>query len=341
MWYVGLDAHSKRSSFCVLDENGKQVRAEPIIGPWSKVLEVLATIKKPFAICFEASTGYGVLFERLAKLATRVLVAHPGHLRLIFRSKRKSDRIDAQKLAKLLYLDEVPQVHVPDREVRSWRGLIEYRKKNVGKRTGVKCEIRALLRGLGVEMPARLWTKKNLAWLREQELPTVLDRIRLEDLLDQFAHLTKTLKMVEQELNARAAAHPGVQLLMTIPGVGVRTAEAVIAYIDDPQRFHSTKAIGAYFGIVPCLDESAGKGRYGHITKNGPSTVRALVTEAAWQAIRRSPEVKKRHERIMQGKDERKKLAVVAIGHYLLRVMLAMLKTGEVWREPVARTQQR
>ena len=72
------------------------------------VLEELKTLRAPFAICFEASTGYGYLCERLQGMARRVVVAHPGHLRLIFRSTRKNDRVDAEKLAKLLFLDEVP-----------------------------------------------------------------------------------------------------------------------------------------------------------------------------------------------------------------------------------------
>jgi len=105
-------------------------------------------IRKPFAVCFEASTGYGYLFEHLQTIARRVVVAHPGQLRLIFRSKRKNDRVDAEKLAKLLFLDEVPPVYVPSSEVRSWRGFIGHRYKLVRERTRTKNSIRALLGGL-------------------------------------------------------------------------------------------------------------------------------------------------------------------------------------------------
>ena len=65
------------------------------------------------------------------------------------------------------------------------------------------------------------------------------------------------LLRVETELGRTGAGHPGVQLLMTIPGIGIRTAEAVMAYIDNPQRFHRVKAVGRYFGIVPSQDASA------------------------------------------------------------------------------------
>jgi len=77
-------------------------------------------VRKPFAVCFEASTGYGHLFERLQTIARRVVVAHPGQLRLIFRSKRKNDRVDAEKLAKLLFLDEVPPGRREDAAVCRW-----------------------------------------------------------------------------------------------------------------------------------------------------------------------------------------------------------------------------
>ena len=71
----------------------------------------------------------------------------------------------------------------------------------------------------------------------------------------------------------------------------------------------------------------------GHITKEGPATVRRLLCESTWQAIRRSPRVRIYFERIQHDDKERKKTAVVATAHYLARVMLAMLRSGEPWRE--------
>ena len=82
---------------------------------------------------------------------------------MIFRSKRKNDRVDARKLALLLLLGQVPEVHVPSVDVRSWRSAISFRNRLIGKRTGIKNAVRALLRGHGIEMPAgtRLWTKRD------------------------------------------------------------------------------------------------------------------------------------------------------------------------------------
>src|SRR5262249_47691532 len=137
----------------------------------------------------------------------------------------------------------------------------------------------------------------------------------------------------EQEWTRRAQQAPAVARLRSIPGVGVRTAEAVAAFIDDPHRFRSAKAVGRYFGLVPCQDQSGDRNRLGHITREGPSVVRRLVAEAAWQAARRSPAGRAVFQRDRRGGPQRPKIAVVATAHYLVRVMWALLKRGTVWQE--------
>jgi transposase len=331
MWYVGLDVHWTVSVISVLDDNGKEQFCRTVRGTWDMLLEELEKIKRPFKICFEASTGYGTIYDKLKTVAREVTVAHPGHLRLIFRSKRKTDRIDARKLAKLLYFGEIPAVYVPSLDVRAWRAMIEHRNNLVKESTRAKNSIRTTLRGRGIRMPKGLWTQSGLKWLETLELPTAMDAIRRDDLLERLSMNTRMVKRVEKELKKIADAHPGVQLLMSIRGVGMRTAEALVAYIDNPQRFGKNRSIGNYFGLIPCHDESAGKQRIGHITQQGPSTVRKLLVQAAWQAVRREPTVKKRYERIMRGSDKRKKIAITAIAHYLARVSLAMLKHNREW----------
>ena len=339
MWYVGLDVHSRESSYCVLDQGGHGVQERAIKGPVSKVLAELAKIKEPFAIVYEASCNYGYLFDELSKLARRVVVAHPGLLRLIFRSKRKNDRIDAYKLAKMLALDAVPTVHVPSRKVRAWRGLIEHRARQVGERVRIKNGLRALVRGRGIEAPKSLWSRAGLAWLRALGLEEPLDAVRRDDLVSRLELVNAAIRRVESVLNEMGRNHPGVVLLMTIPGVGLRTAEALVAYIDQPERFAHTKAIGSYFGLVPCQDASAGKNHFGHITHDGPPTVRRLLTQAAWQGIRRSARIRAYFEQVRHEDPDRRKIAIVATMHYLARLSLAMLRTGEVWRaeEPESR----
>jgi transposase len=341
MFYIGLDVHQKRSSLCILNAQGKKVKESVVHGDWDQLVNAVADLPGPRAICFEASTGCGVLCERLRPLAQRIAVAHPGKIRLIFRAKKKNDRVDAGKLALLLFLDQVPKAYIPEAQVRAWRGLVEFRRATVDKRTRTKNALRALLRNCGIQHILRehprhtLWGKKGVDVLRELPLPQRQDRFRRDCLLDELAQFEQQVKEIEKELDRLALDHAGVALLRSIPGVGPRTAEAVLAYIDQPGRFRRHKQVGAYFGLVPCQDASAQVNRLGHITREGPPTVRKLLTEAAWQGIRRSPTLRAFYERIRQGKKERSKIALVACAHHLVGVMLSMLKSGEVWRETV------
>lgn len=335
MWSIGVDVHARRSSVCILDEEGRRIKEFTVFGPPGKVCHELAQLEHPFGVCFESSCGYGYLYDYLAAVAHHVAVAHPGHLRLIFRSKKKNDRVDARKLAMLLYLDQVPTVHVPSVKVRSWRSLIEYRTRLIGKRTACKNQLRAILRSHGVEAPRgkKLWCKAGLTWLAAIELPTSQAMLQRDLSLEELGSLGQQTKRVERELNKIARGDFGVQLLRTIPGVGPRTAEAVVAYIDNPARFSRSKEVGSYFGLVPCQDQTCDADHRGRITREGPGTVRKLLTEATWQAIRRSPRLKARFERFQHGDPRRKKIAVIATAHHLIRVMHAMLRSGEPWEE--------
>jgi hypothetical protein len=152
MLYIGLDIHTKHIAFCVLSEKGQLVQRGQMRG-LDEVLRILKALPDRFEVCYEASSGYGHYHDLLQPLAARVLLAHPGQLRLIFRSKNKNDRNDAERLAQLLYLGETPTVHVPSLEVRTWRELINCRSQVIAKRTRAKNTVRALLRSAGSTPP--------------------------------------------------------------------------------------------------------------------------------------------------------------------------------------------
>jgi transposase len=332
MLYAGLDYHLRTSSLCILNEDGKTIKQQTIRGRFSEVAEELARLKEPLEVVFEATGGYGPLHQKLSTVARRVVMAHPAELALIWKSKRKNDRVDAQKLAKLLYLDAVPQAHVPGPEVRQWRRLIELRRSLVHRRSALKNQVHALLRTAGIAAPESLFSKRGMSWLIEQQLDeaSALERMVL---IEQMRNIKAQLKAVEKALAKTSNAQPRVTLLMTIPGVGRRTAEAFVAYIDRIDRFGRSGKVGSYFGLVPCEDSSAGKERLGHITKQGPPAMRQLLTEAAWMSIRKSPTLRKRFEQMCRDDRDRRKIAIVALARHLSQVMAAMLRDNQPWRE--------
>ena len=202
MYSIGLDVHSQLTAICVFDENGKTVRETVVRGPLPHVISTMGQLRKdfgPLKVCYEASCGYGWMHEQLTAMGCKVQVAHPGKVRMIFRAKRKNDRIDARKLATLLFLDQVPMAHVPPSEVRQWRSMIEYRRTLVERRGAAKNRLRAILRSNVIAAPRGLWTRKGLAWLESAELP-LCQGLQRNQLLEELEEIKKKIDQVHKVL---------------------------------------------------------------------------------------------------------------------------------------------
>jgi transposase len=233
-------------------------------------------------------------------------------------------------------MGELPTVHVPNKEIRQWRQMILQRRNFVKDVCRTKNRIRALLKSVGhfkASFKGSWWKKANMLWMRQIATGTEFWQMQLGQLMDEYEFLDKQLWKVTEHLDNYLKTKPGAALLMSVPGIGPRTAEAVLAYTDDVGRFGGSREYCSYFGVVPNLDQSGDCRRLGHITKHGPSVVRWLLCEAAWKSIRKSPSLKRFYERVMNGDAKRKKIAIVATGRKILSIMRAMLKTGELFNE--------
>ena len=155
----------------------------------------------------------------------------------------------------------------------------------------------------------------------------------LADLLEQLDVYEIQIERATKRLNDRLKGNAAARLLMSIPGVGPRTAEAVLAYTDEVERFRRGKEYCSYFGMTPKLDESGSRRRMGHISKQGPSVVRWLIVESAWRAVQKSPALQAFYQRVLRRQEKRKKIAIVATARKLLSVMRAMLISGDVFQE--------
>ena len=119
--------------------------------------------------------------------------------------------------------------------------------------------------------------------------------------------------------------------LQTIPGVGRKTAEVVVAYLDDPHRFRNARQVSSYAGLVPRRYQSGEMDRHGQIHKRGPRQLRSALVEAAWLMLRYNPWAKSVYERISGGQKTRRKKAIVAVARKLLVRCWVMLLRKEPW----------
>lgn len=303
-------------------------------------LHDLIVERHPDLVVIEAGSQSGWVRDLCEALDVPVRVANVNHEGWRWKNvKLKTDRTDALKLARLAAADQLPTVTLPGRRVREWRALIRYRSKLVDRRTAIKNSIRSIMDRHGLSMPAKHkgWSGRTLAELKELSRP--LAEVPLEDLwrgqlamelvaLEQVGDL---ISQVEARLNAIAAQDERVQRLRTIPGVGPRLGETLVAVIDDPRRFKSRREVAAYAGLVPRVFESGTMRRSGGITGAGSKLLRKLLTEVAWMMRQYNPEFKAVFEQICRGSKNRRKLAIVATARRLLIVCWAMLRDGTTW----------
>jgi transposase len=361
--YIGFDIDSKKVIACAVQKGEKEMYSTIA----ADVISMRRYLKKQKAdgsrvhLTFEISGQAGFIHDSLLDCVDTITISNPSKMTWIYRTAKKNDRLDSRKQAILLSIGEIPAVHMPSVEIRQWRNMILNRRKLVNNVTAVKNKIRAVLKSQGFARPMHrgsLWNRKNKGWLKSllDSTPSISLRtgplttyeakvsstglwcMNLYDSLEQLELLEEQVKRVTMYLDSYLSSQAGGGLLMSIPGVGPRTAEAVLAYTDDVRRFGNSKEYCSYFGLTPRLDESGTSRRLGHISKLGPSVVRWVLCESSWKVIRKSKGLRAFYERVMSnGQSGRKKIAIVAVCRRLLSIMRAMMLTGEMFNEELVR----
>jgi len=308
-------------------------------------LKTALDAERPDRVVIEVCTSAGWVGDVIRDRGIELQVANPSHQAWRWRSvKKKTDRLDALKLAELSASHQLPLVYLPQRDVRQWRSLIRYRHRLIARRTGIKNRIRSIFEGEGLSLPrsSEAWTQKGLASLRERTAagdvmhPSEFWRIELTEELKQYDQLAASVKEVERRLDALNAEDARTKLLQTIPGVGPRLSEALVAVIDNPHRFTRSKQVAAYFGLVPRTFQSGAMSRQGRITGAGDRMVRALLVEVSWMALRYNGWAATTFERLCEGNGRRRKAAIVAIARRLVIRCWAMLRDNTGWSPPMA-----
>jgi transposase len=280
--YAGIDVSLDLSSLCVVDATGRIIREAKVASEpealitWFRELGLALT-----RIGLEAGPLSQWLYATMRDAGFPVELLETRHVRDAFRAMPvKTDRNDARGIAQLMRLGWFRPVHCKSVAAQETRALLTARKLLQTKHHDVGLSLRGILRGFGLK--AGPTTERSFAG-RVREL--VADHPTLttvaEALLAARAALGEQLRQMDKHLRDQAREDQRARLLMTAPGVGVIVALTFVSAIDDPGRFRSSKAVGAYFGLTPRKYQSGETDVTGRISKIGDATVRTVLYEAA------------------------------------------------------------
>jgi len=328
--YVGIDLHKKTIVLCVMDQDRKVTARRTFACCQTEAVRDFFRGLVPFRAVVEATASYEWLVELIEPIAEKVVLAHPGKLRVIAESAKKTDKLDAAVLAEFLARDMIPEAFRPSPRQREHRALVRHRRHLKQSVTALKNKMRRVASDYNADRKD-LFTAAGWAALQAVKLSDA-DRFVLGQLHAGWRHLEGQLKALAERLKAFAAAAPAKEAearakLATIPGVGPVTVDVVVSELGDVKRFHSVKAVCAYAGLVPAVRQSGGKAsKELGITKTGSPLLRWALVEAAWRVVRQSAAWRRVYEQVKRKAGGKK--AVVAVARRLLVVMAAMLRDG-------------
>jgi transposase len=327
--FFGMDVHL---DFCevAVAEGGSVSRVGRIASTPEAISEFAGGLGGDDQVVLEAS-GSAMMIARLLRQSSvgRVVISNAAQARAISHARVKSDRFDAATLAKLLSAGMLSEVWVPDEQTLALRRRVARRAGLVRARTRIKNEVHAVLARCLMGRPpvSDLFGRKGRVWLAEQRLPEE-EAETVNGCLRQIDFLGGEVAELDQRIAQQALAWPGFHRLLTIPGVDVGTAAAVIAAIGDIARFQSPGRLVAYLGLDPKVRQSGSEpARYGHISKRGNPQARSVLVEAAWTAIRSPGPLRAFGQRVRARRGAQ--IAAVAVARKLVVLCWQLLSKDE------------
>jgi len=339
---MGLDLGDRSSSYCVLDEAGKIIVEQKLQTTPEAVKQTFGRVPQS-RIAMETGTHSPWVSRLLRALGHEVIVAHAQRVRLIVRSRRKDDRLDARTLARLARID--PQLLSPVQhrsaqaqlhltEIRARAGLVSARTALVNAARGLVKSYGERLRQCGTQQFRRETASGLSAGLREALEPLLRE---VESLNERIQEYDRRIARMAQE------TYPETTLLKQVKGVGDLIATAYILTIEDPQRFRKSRDAGCFVGLQPGRRNSGESEPQMHISKEGDEYLRTLLVQGAHYILGpfgEDSDLRRWGQKLAErGGKNAKKRAVVAVARKLAVLLHRLWVSGEVY-EPLRNSQR-
>ena len=306
--YIGLDVHKETIAVAIAPEAGGEVCNYGIIGGTLDALDkVIKKLQQPgveLRLVYEAGPCGYVIYRHLKKKGLHCEVVAPSLIPKKASDRVKTDRRDAQQLARLYRAGELTAIYVPDEEDEGVRDLVRARQAAVMDQRKARQRLKGFLLRLGFRYTGKSsWNDAHLRYLARLTLPRPEQQIVFQESIEAISVQTQRLERLTQAMKNALPGwkqEPVVRALMSLRGVQEIVAMTLVAEAGDLCRFEDPRQLMSYFGLTPGEHTSGDKRYQGSITKCGNGACRRVLTEAAWQyrlTPKVSPQLRQRQEK--------------------------------------------
>jgi len=335
--FVGLDVHAETIAVAVAESGGELRFVGKYPNRPEAVRKLVARLGGPknLRACYEAGpTGY-VLYWQLTQMGVECQVVAPSLIPERAGDRVKTDRRDAEKLARCHRAGELTAVWVPDETHEALRDLVRAREAAKKDQLRLRHRLGKFLLRHGVRAPdgTRPWTQKHRQWLATVTFEQAALRATVLDCITEVDHVAARIERLESAIDEAIELVPPtmralVDALQALRGIAKLSAATLVAELGSISRFTHPRQLMGYSGAVPREDSSGNRTRRGAITKTGNAHVRRIVVEAAW-CYRHKPSVQGALRRRQQGQREDVKETALKAQHRLHRRYWRLTSKGK------------
>ena len=326
--FVGIDFHKRFSVVTVGNKDGEILNQQRLSNDEHEVRKFFLRLS-PVVCAIENCRGNEWFIETVKQCGSEIRVANTYAVRLIADSVKKNDKIDSRILMELISRNYLPVCYQPSRNERILRENLRWRTKLMRSRTQYKNVAHTVLDK--ENKSANLSSVLGRNCLERESNLTKERHEQLEECLAVIDFFEDKMTTRDRDLIHLARENPDVQLLKTIPGIGDISALMILAELGDIARFKNARHVAGYIGLVPRLYASSDVTRLGSITKKGPRTLRWILIQDAWTAVRTSKPFLNRYNTILKRRG--KKTAIVAVARTIAEIAYYVLKDKKAFDE--------
>ena len=325
-YYIGLDVHKERTSYCVRDKLGNILIEAEAATLYSELEHRLKPYLAASMIGLEASTSYYTLYQNFLRNNYHIKVANTIQLRQLI---AKNDKLDAQRLSEMLRLGTFPCSYIPEEEIQHLRSLIQKRHALMQEKVRCNNRIQAFLDRNGVMMPLCKAFSKKWKHALMQHLGSGNASTELRYEYNHYVYLEKTNEQADQEIIGYTKTYwnQEYQLLRSITGFGVLLPCYIIAFVHPIERFLSNRKLRRYAGVIPVAKESGNTTSRGRIPKTSSKALLRWALVQAANTIGKTNTTLGRYYRRKKNQKKNTGIAKIAVASTLVDIIYKVLTT--------------